>query len=89
MDDPPTHHVAGLFPVSTGGVVFWDSDVDGLQTVTPPVKSLTTVQEEPVRVVRVDLGEGRFLLVSAHVPESRLARNAQFREEQAQMAGHM
>jgi hypothetical protein len=84
--DPPAHHVAGLFPVSGGGVAYWDSDVDGLDFVTPRVVDLEVLQAEPVLLVRATLERAGSMLLSANVPERRWHRNQQLRAAQAPMA---
>lgn len=84
--DAPSHHVAGIFPVSDGGVVFWDSDVDGLRYVTPSVVDVKTVQTAPALLVRAELAGGGALLVSGNVPQARFERNGSLRKSQAREA---
>ena len=84
--DPPAHHVAGLHPVRGGGVAYWDSDVDGLDFVTPRVVKVEVIQTEPVLLVRATVERAGSILVSANVPERRWPRNERLRAAQAASA---
>jgi hypothetical protein len=79
----------GHFPVSSGGVAFWDSEVSGLLFVTSAVVSLQTQRTQPVLLVEATLYRDGFLLVSANVPYSQRDRYARLRAAQEPMAARL